>query len=269
MKRSFLSLLLLVITTMALQAQLSSADVRQASGHGPYPMTISFQGVAANSNNMFSGFIRTYNAQHGTHNLRALIGSELNFNFVIVNNNFMWIKNWVVRGFTMGVGYRYLYRNLRNGDGERIHLQEEVIGLRLGKRINIIYPITCEFLAGPTIYNFYTMSRHMDLPNGGATTFFEERVRYGNGLFERNKLNHELCSGIDLKIRLKLFDPAGTEGGMGGYLEWGKMITFGSRNLDRLYDTFLGVETHDTRSWDYGYISAGLIFPLAIRMVSK
>ncbi len=67
-----------------------------------------------------------------------------------------------------------------------------------------------------------------------------------------------------------LFDPAGTSGGAGFYLEYRYLLSFGHHDLNSLFETFLQDSEHHTHTnWDYGSLAIGLVVPLAVRIVSS
>ncbi len=271
MKKVSIFFLCLLAGFHRLPAQYSSVEIRHATGHGPYPLSITVQKSFCGGKNLFLPFVEAFDRQFGTDHNKALNGFAGSIEMALFGKHFLrfgQFKGLDTRGITLGLGYRYLYRNLNNPDHERFHLQEEVISFDVGYRLNLLYPLTVEFQAGPVLYGFYTITQYEDqgLPDGKQT--LEKRFRFGNGIFERNA-DKKGISGLEFKARIKLFDPAGTEGGIGGFLEWGYVNTFRSRDLSIIHDFFLNDPVQDIRTWDYQYFSLGLVLPLAIRMVSK
>ena len=262
MRKLFLCSLLVIIAQRP-GAQISSMDIRHADTNGPYPIYLGLQIAYAHNKKLFSGFTEAYSEEFHLRNKSRLHGFETNIGVVINERHFLGIKNWLVRGFAVELGYRYLFRNLSNEGPRRLHLQEETISLRLCKRDNIVYPLTYQIQTGPTFYNFYSVRQDTG-PNASAI-----RERVGYGLFEPSPELRKFISGWDLRGRLMLFDPAGTSGGVGYYLEYRCLWTFGKRDLNSLYETFLGYTHHEEKKWDYQSFAIGIIVPIAIRMVSS
>lgn len=262
MGKSILCSLLMIIAQRQI-AQISSMDIRHADTNGPYPIYLGIQLAYVNNNRLFSGFTKSYSSEYDMRSKSMLHGFETNIGVVINERHFLGIKNWLVRGFAVEMGYRYLFRNLSNGGPRRLHLQEETISLRLCKRDNIVYPLTYQIQTGPTFYNFYSV-RENKHPDSSAV-----RERVGFGMFETSPKLRKFISGWDLRARLMLFDPAGTSGGVGYYLEYRCLWTFGKRDLNSLYETYLGYSQHEEKKWDYQSFAIGIVVPLAIRMVSS
>ncbi|HZV70802.1 MAG TPA: hypothetical protein VFG10_14705 [Saprospiraceae bacterium] len=272
MKNGLKYIIALLLTGMitVVQAQYSSTDIRYSSGHGPYPITINFQGSYAGNKNLFREFINDFNTKFGSDNRVALGGFSTNLEVVIVSPHFLRMFGWQglsIQGGKLGINYRSFSKNIRNKENLRIQFHDETIGINFGHRFNLLYPFTMEVMGGPTIYNFSTISDHEDIRNDVDTSF--TRTRLGNGIFERDPDQRKLCSGLDLKIRLNIFDPGGTEGGLGLVFEYGRMFTLGKRDLTALYEDFLDSAKESSKNWDYGYFSLGMTFPLALRMVSQ
>lgn len=137
------------------------------------------------------------------------------------------------------------------------------MSIRLGKRINILYPITLQLQTGPQFYNFYTTRESID----NADTSYISTERNGLGLFENRKHNR-VIAGWDFRSRLMIFDPAGTAGGLGFYFEYSQQYTFGKRSLNSSYQKFLGTTETEPEKWWYGAITIGLVAPLALRIVN-
>ncbi len=266
MKNSILLLILALLTQPSI-AQQSSTDIRHAIGKGPYPIYLAGQLVYARNKHMFSDFTKAYSNEYFTNDINLLNGFEVDLGVTFNDHHFFGIKNWRISGFSLETGYRYLFRNLWDKDKTRqLHLQEEVISIRLGKRLNIIYPFTVQFHVGPSFYNFYSVRENLLDSITNETIYKRERV--GTGVFERLDENKKLISGWDFRVRLNIFDPAGTSGGLGCFFEWRYQTTNGDRILDGLYDKFIPkVPSQDTKSWDYGSLTFGLIVPFAFRVI--
>jgi hypothetical protein len=271
MKQKMKSIACIVLfgLTSYIQAQYTSTEIRHATGHGPYPITINIQTTCAGNKRLLQPFVHDFDSKYKSHNNTGLYGFSANAEIVIASQHFLRMfgkSGFNIEGGKLGITYHYIKRNILNDQNIRLHLQEETIGVNIGYRLNLLYPLTCELLLGPTIYNFCTVTEHQENQEG---TTVVNRVRMGSGIFERDPGHKGFCSGIDSKFRLNLFDPGGTEGGLGLVFEYGRMYTFGKRDISALYREFLGTENKTKKSWDYGYFSCGLIFPLACRIISR
>lgn len=267
-KRFFISIFAYwAIAFSAYGQTLSSSDFAQATGHGPYPITVSVRLLGANGKNVYSDLIQAFNDKNGSHDNYSLWGLEANANIVIADPSLFGIPNFKVNGFTLGMGYRNIVRRVRGETSSELMLREEVFGVRTGYRWNILYPVTFEVSAGPNLFSRGTVRY---IPDANSDTIRLITLNSGNGVFTSKRLRASFFSGWDFKLTLKIFDPAGTEGGMGMLLEYGRTFTnVALRQSNRIIEEELGISPARTNVWDYGYFSVGLIFPIAIRTVSK
>ena len=264
--KKYASVVLMMILSGGVMAQLTSSDIRQASGKGPYPIYITGQTILGRSNNLFSDFVTAYSTQYDMPNKKYFNGLEGSMGIVINDQHFLGLKGWKVRGFAVEIGYRSLFQNINNDEHTRqLFIQEELVSFRIGKRFNILYPLTLQVQAGPTFYNFYTV-RESTKSNGITTSTL---VRYGSRLFQgKTQSQQKFIPGLDTRIRFAFFDPAGTAGGLGFYLEYTYIHTFAKRDLQDLYKTFFDRIESDPQTWEYGSLTLGLVVPLALRVVS-
>lgn len=247
------------------KAQFSATDMRKTSGSGPFPIYGNAQWMFPGAGNLFSNFVDDYTSVRGGNVHDYLHGFELNVGIVINDHHFLGLKNLKIRGLSVEAGYRYLFRNIHTDFAQRLHLQEESVSIRLGYRICILYPVTAQIQTGPTIYNFLSVNEIND--QTGETL----RYRDGYGTFERINSRKDFPCGWEIRGRIMLFDPAGTEGGLGFYIEYRYLWTRLSRNLSGLYETIIPVIpiSVTSQSWDYGMLSLGVVVPFAKRIVSN
>ena len=265
MSRIIIIIIVRLLVINDAKGQFTATDIRNASGCGPFPIYLNAQLLIPGAGNLFGEFVDEYTNQNGGKSKEYLHGFEFNTGIVINDDHLFGIKNLKIKGLSFEMGYRYMYRNIISDLDERLHLQEESVSLRLGYRLCILYPITLQVQTGPTIYNFLSVNETNDL----SGEFL--RYREGYGLFERVDDRSDFPSGWEIRGRVVLFDPAGTEGGLGVYIEYRYLWTKGSRNLKGLYDIILPELDKVTSSqpWDYGMFSLGVVTPLAKRMVSN
>jgi hypothetical protein len=256
-KSSFI--IILVLASSQLWAQLSSDEIRHASGKGPFPIYFSVQLGRTPDKNTFKDFANAYAQKFDLDSKNGLHTVEANIGFVINEDHFLWIPNFELHRVLIEAGYRHSWRNLSKPNERWIHLQEEVFSLRIGMRGNIIYPITYQIQAGPTFHNFSSVREVLDFDGSS------KRLRIGSGLFERLG-NRQFPSGLDMRARLMFLDPSGTDGGAGFYVEYRCLITRGKRDLTRFYETFIGDSVSDIKSWNYSSVTIGLVIPFAFRI---
>lgn len=248
----------------SIRAQLSSRDIRQAAGKGPYPLYINYQYVFPCCQDLFKEFRDVYVQEKYVKDKKMLNGFEANLGIMLNDRHFLGIRNWRVNSVMIEAGYRFLFRNLTGDHPIRLHLQEEVFSIRLGTRYNPLYPVTTQLQIGPSLYNFYVATEYDD--NNGASL----KYRFGNGALERNRDKRKTCAGLDLRGRLMFLDPAGTEGGIGFYFDYRYQFTFGKRDFNGLFNDLLpGVEpVRISKNWNYGAFSIGVVASLALPMPS-
>lgn len=258
--KSCIAFFVWLLFTQASYGQLSSLDIRQVSGKGPYPIYINLQFANAGTRHTFGDFTHAYHKQYGTPDRSHLWGFEGNFGIVVNEDNLLGITGLTIHGFSFEFGYRYLDRLLRNGNGQRIRLQEEVLGARFGWRSNLIYPVTFQLQAGPTLLNYASVRNSV---NGNA-----ERVRIGEDTFSKQAGKNRLFPGLEARFRLMIMDPAGTSGGLGFFFEARYLNTFGKRDLTPFYELADIDVRSDLKSWDYLSFSLGFVAPLALPIPS-
>jgi hypothetical protein len=80
------------------------------------------------------------------------------------------------------------------------------------------------------------------------------------------KLLADPFSGADLRMRLVVFDPAGTSGGLSFFFEYQRLVCFTRVQLDALYTMAPGaIDVPTQGDFGRGAWSFGLIVPLALR----
>lgn len=260
MKTLLLSCLLLFSLHTGL-AQLSSLDIRQVSGKGPYPIYLNLQFANAGTKHTFREFIQAYSTQHNVPFRSHLWGFEGNLGIVVNEDNLLGITGLAIHGFSFEFGYRYLDRAFEPPQGgRRLRVVEEVLSARFGWRNNLIYPVTFQLQAGPSLLNYASVRESV---NGNS-----RRIRDGDDTFRKAPRRNRLLPGLEGRARLMLMDPAGTSGGLGFFFETRYLITFGKRDLtifNELLDDALRVQD---KGWDYFSFSLGFVAPLALPIPS-
>lgn len=235
-------------------AQLSSRDIRHASGKGPYPIYVNVLGSSLNAASSFGNLIDDYMATKGQSYYPSLKershlwGIEGNLGVIINTNHFMGITNFRINRLSLEFGYRYLHRDLHDDTGfQPLHMREDVASYRIGIRGNILYPLTYQLQAGPVLYH---RTEVMDS--------LVHVVQLQTGAFP---------AGWDFRGRLMLFDPAGTAGGLGGFLEIRYLLTTRGRDFSEVYEVVLGDKSSKAvhERWNYVSWSVGIVVPLALR----
>ena len=264
-------ILFLFFSPFIVSGQLTSDDIRHASGQGPYPIyiTVSPWTSIASTKNTVRKFTSVYSKGLDKKNM---FGFEANVGFVINEENFLNIINLPIKRISLEAGYRHLYRNFREEEGDQklLHIQEETIGIRIGWRGNLLYPLTYQVQMGPTIHNFVTA---YEFNNGNNL----ERSSVGFGAFQE-KSRRKFPSGWEFRGRLMFLDPAGTDGGIGIFFEYRYLFTFGGgqknrKNIQPIFERFLEPDVFKSLNpdefsnrWNYGSFSLGMVIPFAIRI---
>lgn len=224
-------------------AQLTTEDLRHASGKGPFPIYV-------NAHITRSLGIKDYKDFSVINDkVNRLNGIDVNIGAIINEEKFL--KRFIIEG-----GYRHLSRNIQN-DTMSVVLREEVASLRIGKRFNILYPVTFQIQGGTIHYHFSTIRVKSKTESAPLRT-----VRIGNSL---NEFKRRFISGLDLRARLMLFDPAGTPGGLGIFAEMRYTWNFYKRDPTPLYNA-AGLLHNQNGNWSYFSWSLGIVVPFALRI---
>lgn len=257
----------LIICTLLLSlqtswGQLSSLDIRQVSGKGPYPIYINFQFPTTSTRPTFRNFINAYKQEYGTKSRNRLWGFESNLGIVINDDNLLGITGLSVHGVSLEFGYSYMDRLFINGGTHRMRVQEEALSIRLGWRNNLIYPITFQIQGGPVLLSYASVRESL---NGSL-----RRAKIGNSLFtNRSSRVRPRLPGFEGRFRLMLMDPAGTSGGLGFYFEGRYLYTIGKRQLSPFYRLAELGSRNDVQNWNYLVFSVGFVAPLALPIPSS
>ena len=235
----------------------STSDIRHAIGKGPFPIYANVLFTGTNQSRDFREVSKAFAMEHPEARQKKILrGFEINFGGVINEDDFL-IRNFKVQRVSVEFGFRYLLRNLHN-DVLKLRLQEEVASLRFGMRGNILYPITYQIQVGPIFY--HKSSIFLDsLPVGG----FVEGASIRSSVVDGDR---RLFSGLDLRARLMIFDPAGTPGGFGIFVETSFLWNFFRRSPQPFYDMAKLGAAKSPGNWNYAALSIGVVVPLALRI---
>ena len=161
----------LLIFALPINAQLSSSDIRNASGNGPYPFYFTLQYSKSTSINSFKNFANNFYDPNDIR-FKALRGIDANIGVVVNEKNIR---------FSVESGYRWMVKNI-NQNGLKLKMTEEVASLRIGYRFNILYPVTAQIQSGPIFY-------HMSSIKIDSTNNRVSAAMIGNSAFKKgNKL---------------------------------------------------------------------------------
>jgi len=228
----------------SLHAQHSSSDFKDAATTGPFPLY--FGGGYANSFrnqdlvDVSKHFAKHYSGDYDyitrLYGIYALAGTSII------------PKNWPL-SFGLEVKHLWLHRSMRVAD-QQFKLISNQTSLCVGIRF-ATFPIVWQLQGGPVLG--YGRNYKFRIPGEVKTFNFKSGTQ-----------------GWTLSARAGILDPAGTEGGLGLYLEAG--MTWLNRNPHndeianaiRTYDpTFNTTQNSIGR---YGYFSVGVLLPVAIRI---
>ena len=251
LKYSLLFFFLFYFSLSQAQSPLSSAEIRHASGKGPFPIYVTGQAIIASTKNNFRPFnleYRNQNSAADVSRIRGLDGVEVNIGFVLNEKS-------IINRFTFEYGFRRMRRTFSSNLSATTRIQHDDSSIRIGYRGRILaYPFTYQVQTGPI---FYASSR----------VWIEENRKI---TLNESILDLRTVSAWDTRVRIMLFDPAGTTGGLGFYFEFQYRVNFRQRSLEPLYAALpTPGDVFPSSSWNYPSFSIGLITPLAIRWISK
>lgn len=232
---------LIIMQYGLLWGQLSSTEFRDASSCGPYPL---YFGVGwGNSWQMSevetisSAFFNEHDPRHRVLGVNGMVGASIipkdsKVSYFVETNFHFYSRN--MRGdlgrFTMSMNQWTLGGGVRYVFAPLFVIQGQVGAVLLHNRI----------------YNYRDDAKILEI-------------------HEDDKRFNEWTA----KVRLSLLDPAGTEGGLGFFVEWGYnwLHKDGSESevsdAIKLFDEDFDQTISSNRR--YGYFSAGLIIPIALR----
>lgn len=248
MNKSILVFLLFVASVC--KAQVTSSTYRDASGGGPYPFYI---GVGYANTSIHDDYKRINNAFHENNNAafdnkNRLRGVEVlaGFSFKPEGSKFPPIP--IVVEFR----YMHLTKNTKVDDMS-FSMAINQLSAGLGVRY-AMFPIVVQIQAGPILS--YREEFATSLRGGSAKRRITNK---SNPAFGFNGF-----SGI---FRVGILDPAGTEGGLGFYIEIGYHAPKTTNNIDQVIMTFdPQYDSIEERKSSYTQFSAGFLFPLAIKV---
>jgi hypothetical protein len=243
-------------------AQAASDQVRDVNSAGPFPVYIAVQRAWAPGFEEFRYLSTKFTENYPeAKDRKSLYGWEYGLGFAInekrINNVYLELNYRVLR--------RHLSRNLNpgpNGVEQTLLFRNETVSLRLGKRVNVYYPITLQVQGGPILFQQITGRPGVKLTNDTLTVTGR---RFGNSFF------NDWFPGMNAKVRLNFLDPIGASGGLGLYLE-GDASYYATRlPVERILGFFPSVRpapapgSFQRKSrWSYTW-SFGCVVPLALR----
>jgi hypothetical protein len=228
--------------------QHSSSDLRDAGSLGPFPFYVGIGYAHSFDDPDLKRFSHEFSSHYGEGTRQQrLRGFQVNGGASIIPPSFP-------VAFVLEAKYIYMQRH-RSITHNSYTVESQQVSFAIGVR----YVLLPQFLtvvqaqAGPVIYR----SMRYDLRLDG--------VRH-----QVNKShNSRMFNGLHTLVRISIMDPAGTEGGWGLFAEWG--YNFLRRpngqplsDAIRKFNSFYPVSQKGCS--DYGYFSAGVLLPLAIRV---
>lgn len=231
----------------------SSFDTRHATGAGPFPFYISMQGTWTNSIPGLSGFgssmMKRYDRiddEIHLHGLEGYFGCSINS-----------ARQKRYNGIRMELAFQHVWNAYeRLSDPQlKLRIQQNFMSLRLGMRLNVFYPITFHFLAGPILFE------NLQVIQDNETTLPNARSTLPRGV----RLFADPLSGMDARVRMVVFDPAGTAGGLSFYFEWQRQFFFQDGSLKPLAAISLSPDPASSANFGRGAWAFGLLVPLALR----
>lgn len=235
--------LLLILVAIPACAQHTSTDFKDAVSTGPFPLYIGVGYANSFRNQDFfdvgKEFAR-YN-QSSKDPFTRLYG-------ILVFAGFSYIPENAKISLGVEVKYLRLQREM-NVDDSQFGFTSQQTYIGIGVR-RAFFPIVLQIQAGPILN--YDRTYRFDLPSGRKS--FNMNAPF---------------SGVGGLVRIGILDPAGTEGGLGIYFESGfNWLTKENDNqigrAIRVFDSGY-VENPDSIG-RYGYLSFGLLLPIAIRI---
>lgn len=233
-------------------AQLgSSVDLRHAIPNGPYPVYIVMQGVHASNITAFAEMVNTSTSIFDGHGGRIRpFGVEGNVGFVINEDNFLSIHGLSVHSVSIEGGFKFLTRTYTDWKGNDLNLQQGLLSARIGFRWNFFYPITAHIQAGPVFFHSARLN---------SKTAEQKKDYVADGSFGMH--------GMDMRGRIMFFDPVGSTGGLGFFVEGQFVYSIEGPDEKKLRTLFKGELDHvDRGDFTMGVLSIGVSIPLALRV---
>jgi hypothetical protein len=246
-------LILVWVTAFArLAAQdLTSADVRHATGNGPFPIYAVLQATYTRNVLAFIDLANAIKDRGGwEHDRHGLGGFELNVGAIINEDHFVGTRYRVRRQCFEG-GYRYGWNIVDFPDAQRLRLRHEQVSLRYCRRMSIFYPFTWQVQAGTILLRSHTLAYSEDAASGTAVA---AQIRQRN-----------FFSGLDLRARVAFGDGAGSGGGIGLFVELQRPLYFNEPSANKFYP-LVGLAPTASDGFESSTWSFGLLVPLALRI---
>lgn len=239
----------LLLLTSGVLAQYSTSDIRDAGSLGPYPfyVGVGYMGSLANSNleALSSEFVSYYgdgNTMEKLRGIQILAGASI-------------IPEDSRIAFLVEGKANFLARKVK-ASGNYFTLSSRQASITAGMRWVLIpqFLTVLQVQAGPVLYYAKDYDFNID-----GTWSRVSRPHDWNNLF---KEWHAL-------VRISIMDPAGTEGGWGLFVEWGYNYIQDDDEAElgdaiRVFNPGYTGQPDDKSS--YGYFSAGILLPIAVRI---
>lgn len=235
--------LLMIFACVPVYAQHTSTDFKDAVSTGPFPLYIGVGYANSFRNQDFFDVgkqFAKYN-QSTKDPFTRLYG-------ILVFAGFSYIPENAKVSLGVEVKYLRLQREM-NVDDSQFGFTSQQTYIGIGVR-RAFFPIVLQIQGGPILN--YDRTYRFDMPSGRRSVNINSPFGGFGGL-----------------IRIGILDPAGTEGGLGVYFESGfNWLTKNNGNqISRAIQVF--DSTYDINSGSigrYGYLSVGLLLPIAIRI---
>jgi hypothetical protein len=234
----------LCCVSIPLYAQHTSTDFKDAVSTGPFPLYIGVGYANSFRNQDFFDVGKEFTKYYQSNKdpFTRLYG-------ILVFTGFSYIPENAKISLGVEVKYLWLTRAMNVGDN-RFELTSQQTYLGVGVR-RAFFPLVVQIQGGPILN-------------------YNRTYRFDLGQEKRSINSHaDAIAGWSGLLRIGILDPAGTEGGLGIYFETG--FNWLTKQNDSQVSEAIRV-FNDTYSGDddsigrYGYLSIGLLLPIAIRI---
>lgn len=249
MKTLIIIFLAIVLQNQYAPAQHSTSDLRDAGSLGPYPFYIGIGYTNSFDEPDLKHLSHEFSSYYGEGTLqKKLCGFQIHGGAAIIPAN--WRMSFVVEA-----KYIYMQRHLGVTDNSYT-MKSQQVSFGIGMRYVLIPQFLTVFQAqvGPVLY--YSTRYNFKLDGARSQVI---KANNSNSIF----------NGCHVLARISIMDPAGTEGGWGLFFEWGYNFFStpeGQPLSDAIRQFNLSYEGNEKGSSRYGYFTAGVILPLAIRL---
>lgn len=238
----FLWLYLFFNSSTEAQKKFNSLEYARMSGAGPFPRYITIKGLRY-SQNPYNTFLGGYANDLGVDPKCSLYGFDINIGSINMLGN---KRGFFGNAFGVEAGLKFVNsRGTQSGDST-LYINSKAVNLLLKYRVNILYPLTVQFTGGPILFNRF---RYINLSD---TRGSRSSIRGGKFL-----------SGYQVSSRLVLFDPVGTNGGLGVYFEMCILNYFKDEAFERVLSRRYPNAEIDKSRLSCG-IGIGVLAPLAL-----